>query len=82
MSTLRLTVERQVPLEQVYDVLTTEVSSPAPLVIAAGMLSAGVVGYLAIAFLLRYLRRNSTDVFVYYRWALAAMLVVLALARG
>lgn len=69
-------------VKQVYDVLTTDASSPAPLVIIAGMLSAGVVGYLAIAFLLRYLRRNSTDVFVYYRWALAAVLVVLALARG
>jgi undecaprenyl-diphosphatase len=43
--------------------------------LVGGMLAAAVVGYLAIAFLLRFLLRNSTTVFVLYR--LAFGLVVL-----
>jgi undecaprenyl pyrophosphate phosphatase UppP len=32
--------------------------------------------------LLRFLQKNPTDVFVYYRWALAALIIVVALVRG
>jgi undecaprenyl-diphosphatase len=49
---------------------------------AAGTLAAAVSGYLCIRWLLGYLQKNSTDVFVYYRWALAALIVVVALVRG
>jgi undecaprenyl-diphosphatase len=38
---------------------------------------AGVAGYLSIAFLLRYLQRNTTYVFVAYRIALGVVLIVL-----
>jgi undecaprenyl-diphosphatase len=41
----------------------------------------GVVGYAAIAFLLRYLRTHSTGVFIVYRLLLGGALLVL-LARG
>jgi len=34
---------------------------------AAGIVVSGVVGYMAIAFLIRYLAANSTYIFVYYR---------------
>src|SRR5436309_8748359 len=37
----------------------------------AGIMSAGIVGYLSIAFLLRYLQTHNTFLFVYYRIALA-----------
>jgi undecaprenyl-diphosphatase len=47
-----------------------------------GMLSAALSGYLCIKFLLRFLQRNSTDLFVYYRWLLAAFIIVVAVARG
>jgi undecaprenyl-diphosphatase len=47
-----------------------------------GFLAAAISGYLCIKFLLRFLQRNSTDVFVYYRWTLAALIIVVALARG
>lgn len=47
-----------------------------------GFLAAAVTGFLAIRFLLTYLRRNSTDLFVYYRWALAALIIIVALLRG
>jgi undecaprenyl-diphosphatase len=47
-----------------------------------GFVAAAISGYLCIKFLLRFLQRNSTDVFVYYRWLLAALVIVVALARG
>lgn len=44
-----------------------------------GFVASAVTGFLAIRFLLQYLRRNSTDIFVYYRWALAVLIIVAAL---
>jgi undecaprenyl-diphosphatase len=38
-----------------------------------GILSSAVVGYVAVAFLLRYLATNRLDAFAYYRLALAAV---------
>jgi undecaprenyl-diphosphatase len=42
-------------------------------IFTVGILSSGVVGYLAIRFLLRYLAAHRLDVFAYYRLALAAV---------
>ncbi len=47
-----------------------------------GFIVAAVSGYLCIKYLLRFLQKNSTDLFVYYRWALAVLIVVVALVRG
>ncbi len=52
--------------------------SVGPLIV--GMLAAFVAGALAIAVLLRYLRTSSLDVFVWYRIALAAVVLVVWLA--
>jgi len=41
-----------------------------------GTLSSALVGYLAIRFLIRYLERHSLNIFVWYRLALAAVVVV------
>ena len=38
-----------------------------------GIVSSGIVGYLSVRFLLRYLATNRLDVFAYYRLALAAV---------
>jgi undecaprenyl-diphosphatase len=46
-----------------------------------GTLCSAVVGYLAIRFLLRYLERHSMNIFVWYRLALAAGVVLLWTAR-
>ncbi len=43
---------------------------------AVGIIVAGVVGYLAVKYLIRYLANNSLDVFAYYRLVLAAAVVV------
>jgi undecaprenyl-diphosphatase len=48
----------------------------------AGFLAAAVSGYLCIRWLLGYLQKNSTNVFVYYRWILAGLIVAVVLIRG
>jgi undecaprenyl-diphosphatase len=48
----------------------------------AGLASSLVSGLVAIAVLLRFLRRNSTHVFVAYRIALALAVVVVWLGLG
>lgn len=52
------------------------------LVYLIGFVAAAISGYLCIRFLLRYLQNHATDVFVYYRWALAALVIIVALVRG
>ena len=47
-----------------------------------GFIAAAISGYLCIKFLLRFLQKNPTDLFVYYRWALAVLIIVVALVRG
>lgn len=48
---------------------------------ATGFVTAAVVGYAAIAFLMRYLARNSMMAFVWYRVALG-LVVITAIAAG
>ena len=50
--------------------------------IICGIVAAAVSGYLCIGVLLSYLRRNSSMLFVYYRYALAAAIVAIYLFRG
>jgi undecaprenyl-diphosphatase len=49
---------------------------------AIGFIVAAISGYLCVKFLLRFLQKNSTDIFVYYRWALAVLIIVIAVMRG
>jgi len=58
-------------------VLTGEAGVDIPIVpLLAGMLAALIAGLLAIAVLLRYLRTHGLGVFVVYRLALAAVVLV------
>lgn len=50
--------------------------------LVVGMVAALVSGLVAIHFMLRYLRTRSLDIFVWYRFALAAVVVVLLFVRG
>ncbi len=50
--------------------------------VLAGFLSAAVVGYFCIRFLLAYLRKGKTYIFVGYRWAMALLVLGLVLIRG
>lgn len=46
-----------------------------------GFIAAAVSGFICIKFLLHFLKKNSTNIFVFYRWALAALIVIVALMR-
>ena len=46
-----------------------------------GFVVAALSGFLCIKFLLRYLQKHTAAVFVYYRWALAVLIAVVALVR-
>ena len=51
-------------------------------VLAAGVIAAAVSGWLAIGFLLRYLRDHSTGIFIAYRLVAAAIFLGLLLVNG
>lgn len=51
-------------------------------VLAAGVIAAAVSGWLAIGFLLRYLRGHSTGIFIAYRLVAAAVWIVLIVVTG
>lgn len=61
------------------EVIGEGISPNDALLFAAGSISSGVVGYLAIRFLLNYLVGHSLRAFAYYRFALAAVVVALLL---
>ena len=46
-----------------------------------GMVASLVAGLLAIHFMLRYLRTRSLSIFVWYRFALAALVIIVWLTR-
>jgi undecaprenyl-diphosphatase len=47
-----------------------------------GLVFAAISGFLCIRFLMNYLQNNSLKIFVYYRWALAVLIIVVALLRA
>jgi undecaprenyl-diphosphatase len=52
-----------------------------PAVLLAGMLAAALAGFVAIAVLLAFLRRYSTDIFVFYRIGFAVTAAAILLVR-
>jgi undecaprenyl-diphosphatase len=64
------------------DLLGTNLPAADFAIFLAGFLAAAVSGYLTIRALLGYLQKHSAALFVYYRWALAVLIVVVVLARG
>jgi undecaprenyl-diphosphatase len=46
-----------------------------------GIITAAFSGYLCIRFLLNYLQNHSVNPFVYYRWGLALLVIIVALVR-
>jgi undecaprenyl-diphosphatase len=56
--------------------LRHEISGNASAIIIATVVS-GIVGYLAIDFLLKYLKKHTTFIFIYYRIALGILILIL-----
>jgi undecaprenyl-diphosphatase len=46
-----------------------------------GVITAAISGYLTIRFLMRYIQNHPTSIFVYYRWVLAGVVLLVALTR-
>jgi undecaprenyl-diphosphatase len=50
-------------------------------IVLVGFLAAAASGFLCIKFLMAFLQKHTTKAFVFYRWALAALVVIVALVR-
>ncbi len=66
-------------LLSLFEAFGSGISTGDALLFVVGSVTSGVVGYLAIRFLLNYLVGHSLRIFSYYRFALAAVVVVLLL---
>ncbi|MGI6609269.1 MAG: undecaprenyl-diphosphate phosphatase [Limnochordia bacterium] len=53
-------------------------TGPSPSVLAAGVLTSAVTGYLAIAMLQRFIRQGRLRVFAYYTWVVGALVLLMA----
>jgi undecaprenyl-diphosphatase len=62
--------------KETLDVAETGVDGSAMGLFLVGAVVAGVVGYLAVKYLIQYLANNSLDVFAYYRFALTIAVVI------
>jgi undecaprenyl-diphosphatase len=79
---LSLPITGGAALKKAYDVVQDGGLAPSDrLPFALGILTAGIVGYTCIAFLLRYLQRASTMAFTIYRVAFGILILVLILVR-
>ena len=52
------------------------------LLFGTGFIAAAVSGFFCIKLLLRFLQRHPTNIFIYYRWALAVLVFAIAIFRG
>jgi undecaprenyl-diphosphatase len=63
------------------DVQSGAITSGEFVLFPIGFIAAAISGYLCIKYLLRFLQHHSMNIFVFYRWALAALIIVVALTR-
>ena len=72
-------------IKSIYDLVSGASSGVIPraelIIFPVGAVVAGVSGFLCIKLLLAFLQSHSTKAFVFYRWALAALVLVVALVR-
>jgi len=68
--------------KETLDLMEVGMSSVPVTLLAVGMVTSAIVGYLTIRFFLRYVAHHSLEVFAYYRFALAAATVVWLMTRG
>jgi undecaprenyl-diphosphatase len=51
-------------------------------IVLIGFLAAALTGYFCVRILMNFLQKHSTRAFAFYRWALAILVIVVALVRG
>jgi undecaprenyl-diphosphatase len=64
------------------EVVSEGMGSSEVVMFGAGFVSSAVVGYLAIKFFMRFVAHHSLRAFAYYRFGLAAVVILLLLASG
>lgn len=68
--------------KKILDIAQAGITGEQISLVIGGFISAALVGYWCIRFLLAYLRKGKTYIFVAYRWAMALLIVSLVLIRG
>jgi len=68
--------------KSMFDLVRKGIAPDEMIFFGVGFLVAALSGYLCIKFLLRFLQNNTTNVFVFYRWGLAILVITVALMRG
>lgn len=73
-------------LKSLWDILEAlrggEMATSSVSLFLIGLGAAAISGYFCIRFLLQYLQRHSIAIFTYYRWALAALIVIVTMLRA
>lgn len=73
-------------LKSLWDILEAlrggEMATSSVSLFLIGLGAAAISGYFCIRFLLQYLQRHSIAIFTYYRWALAALIVIVTVLRA
>lgn len=67
--------------KKIWDIRHMAMSSSEILAYGAGFLAAAIIGYLAIKFLLEYLKNHSLNIFAYYRLALGLAVIIYILVK-
>ncbi|MFA5051686.1 MAG: undecaprenyl-diphosphatase UppP [Patescibacteria group bacterium] len=68
-------------LLKLYDATKENLTSHDWLLILSGIISAALVGYIAIRFLLKFFQTHSLNAFAYYRFAVGGAIIIYLLAR-
>jgi len=68
-------------LKKMFELGSTGLEGSEWFVIIIGLLTAAVVGYMAIRFLLRYLENHSLNIFAYYRFLLGVVVIIYLLVN-
>ncbi len=75
-----------VGLKSLWDVISETgsgaLSGNGPVLFAAGFLAAAVSGFFCMRFLVNYLQKHPINVFAFYRWGLAALIVIVVISKG
>jgi undecaprenyl-diphosphatase len=62
--------------KKLLDVITGDAGDVQLDLVLVGMVTAGIVGYFTVKYLLQYLAHHALDVFAYYRFALAGVILM------
>ena len=69
-------------LKKGYDLSKIDIGSNEWGLILVGLITAFIVGYFCIKYLLKYLQKHTLDIFAYYRFALAAIIIIFLLIKS